>query len=111
MFCTMFTASPPATGSAALAVINAVSEQPGRAARRKWHGDGPSPCHFRLAQLAAATLAVFTSASAPEASRGHAFPVGWKRGTLDPPYLNVAQCNARTHNTHADQPTRSSTLR
>ena len=33
MFCTMFTASPPATGSAALAAINAVSEQPGHERR------------------------------------------------------------------------------
>eukprot|EP00966_Prymnesium_polylepis_P187161 4338454-Prymnesium_polylepis.1 len=55
---------------------------------RKWHGDGngmemdPSPCHFRLAQLAAAPLAAFTSGTASEASRGQPFPVGWKRGTL-----------------------------
>eukprot|EP00966_Prymnesium_polylepis_P087893 2033385-Prymnesium_polylepis.1 len=30
----------------------------------------------------AATLADFTSARAPEALEGHAFAVGWKRGTL-----------------------------
>eukprot|EP00966_Prymnesium_polylepis_P298314 6893332-Prymnesium_polylepis.1 len=48
----MCTGLPPATGSAAPPAMNAVGEQPGRAARRKLHGDGPSPCHFRLAQLA-----------------------------------------------------------
>eukprot|EP00966_Prymnesium_polylepis_P230212 5326918-Prymnesium_polylepis.1 len=47
----------------------------------------PSPCVFRIAQLAAATLAAFASGGASEASRGHASVVGWKRGTLAATYL------------------------
>eukprot|EP00966_Prymnesium_polylepis_P315346 7286373-Prymnesium_polylepis.1 len=33
---------------------------------------------LRRTARAAASLAVFTSGTASEASRGHAFPVGWK---------------------------------
>ena len=87
MFCIMLTGSPSATGSAAPAAVKSLVEQPGREATGGWHGDGPSPCHSRLRSGSAATLADFTSASAPEALGGHAFPVGWKRGTLHGPPL------------------------
>eukprot|EP00966_Prymnesium_polylepis_P148204 3423561-Prymnesium_polylepis.1 len=42
-------------------------------------------CSPRTAR-GAASLAVFTSGSAPEGLGGHAFAVGWKRSTLDTRY-------------------------
>eukprot|EP00966_Prymnesium_polylepis_P204872 4746441-Prymnesium_polylepis.1 len=66
MFCIMLTGSPSATVSAAPPRFFAVGEQRGRAPTRKAYGDDSSPCDFRLAQLATASLADFTSGSAPE---------------------------------------------
>ena len=97
MFCIMLTGSPSATGSAAPAAVKSLVEQPGRAATGEWHGDGPSPCHSRLRSGSAATLADFTSASAPEASRGHAFAVGKRETgyrTLAESYLRATVCAA-----------------
>ena len=85
MFCIMLTGWQPVTGSAALAAVKSLVEQPGREATGEWRGDGPSTCHSRLRSGSAATLADVPSASAPEASRGHAFVVGWKRRALECP--------------------------
>eukprot|EP00966_Prymnesium_polylepis_P287520 6640596-Prymnesium_polylepis.2 len=53
----------------ALAAPPAINAVPRRAASRKGHGDGRSPCHFRLAQLAAASLAAIPSGTASERPR------------------------------------------
>jgi hypothetical protein len=57
---------------------------------------GRSPSYFRLAQLAAAALADFTTARPPEALGGHlTFAVGWKRGTLERTYHSHTERTGR----------------
>eukprot|EP00966_Prymnesium_polylepis_P188902 4376845-Prymnesium_polylepis.1 len=69
MFCIMLTGWPPATGSAALAAVKSLVEQPGREATGEWRGDGPSPCHSRRRSGSAATLALTLPAPAPKKPR------------------------------------------
>eukprot|EP00966_Prymnesium_polylepis_P117394 2713131-Prymnesium_polylepis.1 len=62
--------------------MHALVEQPGRAATRETLGDERSPSASRRGQLTAASLAEHIGRGASEALGGHAFDVGWKRGTL-----------------------------
>ena len=60
----------PIQASGALALVNTARVAAASCARRKWHGDGPSPCHFRLAARPGCSLTAFITASAAEPVAG-----------------------------------------
>ena len=60
----------PLEASGALALVNTARVAAASCARRKWHGDGPSPCHFRLAARLGCSPSAFTSGGAAEPVAG-----------------------------------------
>ena len=51
-------------------LVNAVRDAAASCARRKWHGDRPSPCHFRLAARPGCSPTAFIAGGAAEPVTG-----------------------------------------